>query len=162
MNETFALVGAIVTHLQSLEFVLRRILYECAGLDRPGVHDDLTRLKKGDRVALDPITNYDTLGEVIDKVNALLASRGLPERIDKSLVALRDAIAHGRALADHPGPFTLIKFSKPPKPSHGKVTVEFTQVMTVEWLREQSVRTEREVREATEVARKMGLKCFPV
>jgi hypothetical protein len=48
------------------------------------------------------------------KVNSELQALELSNRVDESLVKLRDALAHGRVLADVPeGPFRIFKFSKP-------------------------------------------------
>jgi len=57
---------------------------------------------------------YDTLAQVMKKVNSELQALELSNRVDESLVKLRDALAHGRVLADVPeGPFRIFKFSKP-------------------------------------------------
>ena len=43
-------------------------------------------------------TGYDTLGQLIDKYNDQATRRGL-QLVDKTLVEIRDALAHGRVSA---------------------------------------------------------------
>ncbi len=150
-------LGKLVTNLQSLEFALRALLHDAVGPSHSSLR--LEALSVGDAVPEDPITNYDSLGDLIRKVNELYQTHGKPERIDASLVDLRDAIAHGRVWTTHPStPFTLLKFSKP---NAGFVTVTYAQQLTIDWLDSQIKRTRNEVNKAVTFARSLGLACFP-
>jgi hypothetical protein len=64
-----ACVGTLVTNLQSLEFALRLFLSDSVGPTDASLHID--HLKVGDFVAEGHLTNYDSLGEVIRKANAV-------------------------------------------------------------------------------------------
>ena len=59
-------------------------------------------LSVGEWVPETPLANYDTLAQVMKKVNSEFQARGLSNRVDESLVKLRDALAHGRVPADVP------------------------------------------------------------
>jgi hypothetical protein len=64
----------------------------------------------GDRLPENALTSYLSLGQLIDSYN-----KTANKPIDRSLVALRDTFAHGRALAkdfasQH---FVLMKFTRP-------------------------------------------------
>jgi len=154
-------IGSIVINLQSLEFALRLFLDETQG--HPGVANDksmqLTELVVGEWVSENYFTNYDTLKQLIRKANVELQTRGLSERVDESLVELRDAIAHGRVLSLNPeGPFRILKFSKPiDRKTQVKISVE----MTPEWLSQQTKHTHDEILKVVRLAQTLGLECFP-
>jgi hypothetical protein len=154
-------IGKIVSNLQSLEFALRLVRYEFESAVGPpiGVPLGTGSLTVGAWVPETSLTDYDTLKQVIRKVNSILKSRGLRDRVDESLVDLRDALAHGRVMADvRQGPFHIFKFSKP---RCGKVQVTVSIEMTPDWLAQQIKRTADELRKVVEVGRALGLKCFP-
>jgi hypothetical protein len=154
-------IGSIVTNLQSLEFALRLFLDETQGYsDSPkDIPVNLTGLNVGEWVPENYFTNYDTLRQLIRKVNSELQKRSLSERIDESLVELRDAIAHGRVLSLNPdGPFRIIKFSKP---IDHKTQVKISVDMTSEWLSQQTKRTHDEIMKVVRIGQSLGLKCFP-
>ncbi len=95
------------------------------------------------------MTSYDCLGKLINRYNKL----ALPERkVDKSIVELRDALAHGRvASPDSSNHFWLMKTARAPS---GLVTVSFSQEMTEDWLIIQIRRLQaelRKVRDNTEI-----------
>lgn len=161
MLNNYKKIGSVVTNLQSLEFALRLFLDETQG--RPGVGNNkplnLTKLTVGEWVPENNLTNYDTLKQLIQKTNAELQKRGLSERIDESLVQLRDAIAHGRVLSLYlEGPLHIVKFSKPDK---SKVQVEMSIEVTPEWLSLQVRRTQDELLKVVKLGQLIGLKCFP-
>jgi len=150
-------LGKILTNLQALEFSLRLFLYESVGPQ----HKTLTldQLAVGDWVPENPITNYDSLGDLVCKVNERLEALGVPERLDHSLIDLRDALAHGRTSALLPrGPFKLLKFSRP---KQGKVQVTTAIDLTPQWLTEQTKRTFDEVQKIVQLGQYLGLTCFP-
>lgn len=154
-------IGSIVANLQSLEFALRLFLDETQGYPnrQKDMPKNLTGLEIGEWVPENYFTNYDTLNQLIRKANVEMQKRGLSERIDESLVELRDAIAHGRVLSLHPdGPFRILKFSKP---IDGKTQVEISVDMTPEWFSQQIKRTQDEILKVIRIGQSLGLKCFP-
>jgi hypothetical protein len=154
-------IGSIVSNLLSLEFALRLFLDETQG-HSSGANDkhlNLTGLTVGEWVPENYFTNYDTLKQLIRKTNGELNKRGLSERIDESLVELRDAIAHGRVLSLSPeGPPHIVKFSRP---IEGKTQVEISVEMTSEWLSQQIKRTYDEILKVVKLGQSIGLSCFP-
>ena len=151
-------IGKIVLNLQSLEFSLRLILDKLQNPDG-GTKIDLMDLTVGEWISENYFTNYDTLNQLIKKVNSELGSHGLSERVDDSIVELRDAIAHGRVLAVNPeGPYRIVKFS-PSKDS--KVQVVVSLDITKDWLSHQISRTTNEVQKVIKISQILGLDCFP-
>jgi len=156
-------MGDVLANLQSIEFCLRRFLYHLDGLQKPSpdaAHPpfDLSNWREGDWVPETPLTNYDTLGDLIAKVNSALQARGFPERIDTSLTQLRDALAHGRVLSLPPdGPFRLVKFSKP---KVNKVRVAVSITLNHEWLRTGLRRTKGEIDKIMRLSQKLGQAAF--
>ena len=151
-------IGRLVTNLQSLEFALRLLLYELVGPKDLSLH--LERLSVGETVPENPITNYDSFGDLIRKVNEQLEAHAKSERIDPSLAHIRDSIAHGRVLAPRPnGPFALVKFSKP---RAGFVKVTAAEQLNLPWLDTQIKRTYAELTKAVAAGRSLGLVCFPL
>lgn len=159
--DTWASVGKIVTNLLSLEFALRVLLYKLQRASGIPMGEPLEFWNRsvGEWVPETPLTNYDTLAQVMKKANSELQARGLSNRVDESLVKLRDALAHGRVLAkDQGGPFRIFKFSEPRGP---RVKVVVSVEMTPDWLDQQVKRTAAEVRNVMQVGRTLGLNCFP-
>lgn len=151
-------IGKIVINLKSLEFSLRLILDRLQNLDG-STNIDLMDLTIGEWVSENYFTNYDTLNQLIKKVNSELASRGLSERVDDSIVELRDAIAHGRVLALNPeGPYRMVKFSQS---KDNKVQVVVSLDITKDWLSHQISRTNNEVQKTIKISQILGLDCFP-
>jgi hypothetical protein len=149
-------IGKIIWNLHSLEYALRLFLWESVGPKDPAFHPD--QLSVNDKVAVNPITNYDSLGDLIMKVNKYLETLGKSERIDRSVVDLRDAIAHGRVVSFHPtGPFRMLKFSKP---KSGYVSVTTVVELTPDWLADQVKRTYSEVAKVAFIGRSLGLPFF--
>lgn len=160
-KDTPSNIGKIVVNLQSLEFALRLFLDEIQSL--PGIAKgapiEFMKLTVGEWVPENYFTNYDTLNQLIQKVNSELNSHGLSERVDKSIVELRDALAHGRVLALNPqGPFRILKFSKP---KNGKVQVTVSVDITPDWLSQQIKHTVNELQKVVKLGQALGLKCFP-
>ena len=161
--QLYSSIGKIVVNLQSLEFLLRLFLQNVQNPKAASRYApyDFTNLTVGAWVPLDFLTSYDGLKELIQKVNSTLEARGLSERIDESIVQLRDAIAHGRVLGNEAeGPFHIFKFSKPNK-SKTQVKVGLSVEMTPEWLAAQVRRTYDETLKIMNAARQLGLECFP-
>ena len=150
-------VGKIVTNLQSIEFAMRLFLSESVGPVDTSLH--LDRVKVGDTVTEGHLTNYDTLGVVIRKMNARLEELGAAERVDESIVATRDGLAHGRVFTTDPSvPHRLVKFDRP---KDGQVPVAMVLDLTEEWLRNEVARTGGELLKVVAIGRQLGLPCFP-
>ena len=154
-------VGILLANLQSLEFVLRIFLSEVNKRNNPAIkpNENIDNLKVGDEIEEDPITNYDSLNQIINKVNAILLTENIKDQMDISVVDTRDALAHGRISSINPnGPFHLLKFSKP---CCGKVKVTMSFDMTMEWATEQIRKSHSEVMKVKEISKKMGFNIFP-
>ena len=143
-------LGKLVGSFQSLEFALRAfLLNDEVASGKIVLHStNLNDMNEGDIVRLNAFTNYDNLGKLIDGYNShtKILSAGLT--IDRTLVRVRDAIAHGRVSGDTPGaPFKLLKFDKPEKK---KVKVTFSVLMTIEWFNEQISRVNKAITKVNE------------
>ena len=130
-------LGKLVGNFQSLEFVLRAFLTNDEIAQRgslPKSATDMHEMNEGDIVPENAFTNYDTLGQLIEKYNRnpKILSAGLT--IDETLVDIRDAIAHGRVSASTPSSsLKLLKFNKP---KNNQIKVTFSVLMTKEWFGE--------------------------
>ena len=140
MEEHAKNLGKLVANMQSLEFALRAFLMNneiASGVSSPQ-SVNLDTMNDGDIVPENALTNYDTLKELIKKYNHnhKILSAGL--MIDKTLVDVRDAIAHGRVSA--PTPSASLRLLKFDKPKNHRVKVTFSVLVTKEWFREQITR----------------------
>jgi hypothetical protein len=145
-------VGSIVTNLQALETVLRGFLVErydqCAAFPKMG---DTTACRNY-------LTAYDSLGSLIDEYHELLAENEKRFSINPTVVRVRDALAHGRLIArgnDPSPPFELWKFGKV---KDGKVQVEFSQVLSEEWLKATWLLIDAERQKIIDCAKARGYK----
>lgn len=128
-------VGAIVTNLAALETVLRRFLVEARRQDAPFP-------RAGDRDAKKSyLTSYLMLDEIIKKYRNTLRADEAKFQVDTKVVRIRDAFAHGRMVTEKGLPFHLWKFGRA---SRGRVPVEFSKELTVEWLKETALMIEGE------------------
>ncbi|MGA8756594.1 MAG: hypothetical protein WB611_09710 [Stellaceae bacterium] len=128
-NEYAASLGKIVGNFHALELCLRLFLCEARNekYALPGAGATM--------VALSHLTNFDSLGRLIEKYNASLLPTENRYRIDPKIVRIRDALAHGRSVsATGSFPITLYKFSK--AKVAGMVSVEFAEVLDEMWLNE--------------------------
>jgi hypothetical protein len=84
-------------NLLSLEFLLRVFLQSLPTARPIGIPygTDLYSYPVGTEVPESELTSYDTLGKLIDKYNRQVKARGY-EEIDRTLIEIRDALAHGR------------------------------------------------------------------
>jgi hypothetical protein len=145
-------VGKIIVNLQSLEFILRRFLSEEAGenaqLPQPG---DATVSKTW-------LTNYKSLGEVVNAYNAKIRMNEAPKfAVHDTVVTVRDALAHGRALSQtHSPPVTLFKFGK--STTKGIVTVKSVEELTAKWLSAKIKLTRGQIIKVKECAQARGHK----
>jgi hypothetical protein len=131
-------LGKLVGNLQSLEFLLRGFLatvYD-AGPDGliNGMPKDMGALQIGEKVPVNHMTNYDSLGKLIDKYNGYVREKKSSLVVDKELVVdLRDALVHGRVSGVWPnGALKILKFSKQ---DGGQVCVEFSQTIDADWFK---------------------------
>lgn len=129
-------IGGLICSLQSIEFEIRCFLAwanlpEASGM--PLGHK-LADFVVGTEYAAGAFTNYDSLRQLILAFNEIADSRGL-KKLPVAIVELRDALAHGRCVADHGDPyFRLIKFSSV---RNGRVTVVFNEVLDPDWYQRQ-------------------------
>ncbi|MGH9420601.1 MAG: hypothetical protein ACRD3J_11545, partial [Thermoanaerobaculia bacterium] len=147
-------LGKVVAHLLNLEFLLRVYLYERVEMLKDqkfpyGV--PIESLKVGDSVPKNAITSFDSLGQLIQKYNAHIATESPGLVVSKDLVALRDAIAHGRVSAvvesEH---LHLVKFSDPRR---GPLVVAVSEELNPSWF-EHRIRWTRD--EVMKVGRALG------
>ncbi len=133
------LLGRLVQNLLRLEVCIRTFLARSQAGATSGnwVFTDFDA-KAGDAVQLCAYTDYDTLGQLIDRYNAIAEANGTPQ-VPTGIVELRDALAHGRLVRFERGegpserlPLSLVKYSKPLKGAQS-VTVTYRQELTEEW-----------------------------
>ncbi len=126
-------LGTVLGNLLSLELMLREFLFHEAG-EVPYVNLDLVNI--GDVVPENALTDYSTLGRLIDRYNAIVVLRDVTLTINKDdVLSLRDALAHGRVYGQTPAPpLRLLKFSDPKK---GPIKVEFAETLDPTWLNKQ-------------------------
>jgi hypothetical protein len=123
-----AALGKVVANLLSLELLLRTHLSKVDGTDF--VDKNPHAASGGDWVNETALTDFRPLSKIIERYNELAVKHGAPD-ISADIVALRNAIAHGRlgtiGDGDH---FHLIKYSSP---KAGKVRIEFNQQLSAQW-----------------------------
>ena len=128
-------IGSLIANLNSLEFRLRAFLQELPTAKPFGLPKgkDIYSLPVGTELPENEITNYDTLEKLIEKFNAFANQKGFHE-IDKRIIAIRNALAHGRVssptISDN---LRLIKFSRPEK---GKVKISFNEILDRNWFKD--------------------------
>ncbi len=117
-------LGQILNNLLSLECMARA----CSLEHSRAPHPELKGLRAGDQVALTPVTDDLQLRAVLTRYNAIPGA----ETIDvEPIAALRDALAHGRILAEEQATdMTLYKFGRE---KQGPVTVIRVDVMDDRW-----------------------------
>jgi hypothetical protein len=145
-------VGSIITNLQALETVLRSFLVErydqCAAFPKMG-HTTACR---------NYLTAYDSLGSLISDYHGLLEEHEKKFSIDPTVVLVRDALAHGRLISrgkDPSPPFKLWKFGKV---KDGKVQVEFSQILSEDWLKATWILIDAERQKIFDCAKARGYK----
>ena len=134
------MLGQLITNLHSLELFIRVFLHHknpAPPFELPICSDNTKDIHAGSNIPVNHLTNYDSLGSLIDQYNIEMNEHER-DKLDRSIVTLRDAIAHGRVFTYSPDvPPSLVKFSKPNK---NTVRVEFCEVMTPDWLHAQNVK----------------------
>ena len=136
-------LGKLLVNLQSIEFALRAFLLKIEEISGSPFtkFKDLHKLHEGDEVPENAFTNYDNLRQLIGKYNDNPKIKAAGLCIDKKLVNIRDAIAHGRVSALTPSPpFRLLKFGKP---KNNRTKVKFSILLTQEWYNQQLAYTQK-------------------
>jgi hypothetical protein len=131
-------VGGIVTNLQALETVLRYFLLRQKG-------QQVQFPKVGDTDAAENmLTSYDFLGELMDAFNKSLKDTEKQFAVNREVVTIRDAFAHGRLLtstSEQKPPYRLWKFGRA---KDGRVPIEFCEEFTLDWLKAKSGMIEKQ------------------
>jgi hypothetical protein len=146
-------LGQIVGNLLSLEMILRIFLAYLRNqtLEVPTAADQL--------VNETVFTNYHSLGPLIDIYNSGLSIGEQQFLVDKDVVKIRDAIAHGRLLTNDPNyPLTLYKFGKP---SNGRVRVERIDAISERWLNEKKNFVFAQMTKIHNCGKSRNYDCFP-
>lgn len=117
-------------NLQTLEMVIRLALAQREGSPARNTYgDDFRNQPVGTRIPLSDLSNFHSLNRLIEAFNREFPSLG---PLDKDLIRLRDALAHGRVFN---GPteqaFRIVKFSKPSNSM--EVEIEYSAVMDEGW-----------------------------
>lgn len=144
INDYSIRLGKLVSNLQSLEFILRAYLQQLPNSRPFGIPngEDIYQYPVGSELPVNEITSWDSLIQLIEKHNKWAVNQGEKE-IDKSIVDLRDALAHGRVSASSPNEsLRLLKFSEP---INGKVQVVFNEVLSLEYLNRQIKRVRKAI-----------------
>lgn len=141
-------VGALASNLQSLEFLIRGFLSTVHDADKngllPGMPKDLTTLMVGQSVPENHMTNYDSLSTLVDKYNDYVGNKAPALSVNRAVVNLRDALAHGRVFQEvSQSRFQLLKLGRP---AHGLVQVTFSETMNRDWFRRNALFTIEQVK----------------
>ncbi len=141
-DEYRAHLGSLWALIHSLEFVLRVFLQNLPSARPHGIEYglDFYSYPVGTLLFDSDITSDDTLADLIDKYNRVMKKRGL-SGINRSLVQLRHALAHGRVTCRLPVKLPaddvemrIINFSKREKTAEGQGRrVCFNERMTKDW-----------------------------
>ncbi|MFA1719913.1 hypothetical protein [Xanthomonas campestris] len=121
-------LGGLLGNLQTLEMFIRLALAQREGAPvRNTYGDDFRNAPVGTLIPLSDFSNFHSLNQLIDSFNQAFPRSPL----DKDLIKLRDALAHGRVFK---GPteedFRIVKFSRP---SNASVEIEYSAVMDEAW-----------------------------
>lgn len=125
-------VGAVITNLLGLETVVRIFMAHSYKqiLSLPDPVDQSAKETY--------LTNFRSLGSLIDEYNGLLADSEEQFRISRDVVDIRDSFAHGRLLSvGDVYPATLYKFGIA---RDGEVPIQFRYVLANDWLNEVKLR----------------------
>ncbi len=138
-------LSKLMGSFHALEFLLRGFLQKLPTARPIGIPSgtDLYSFPIGTELPENEFTSYDSLGELIDKCNSELNKRGLTI-IDKTLIEVRDALAHGRvSAASATGTMRLIKFDRP---VNARVRVAFNEQLSESWFVTQRKRVNEAIR----------------
>ncbi len=129
------LIDKIWGNLHSLEFMLRIVILRLNGGKNTSFRYE--EQKEGDLIPVTPLTNYDNLGDIINKYH-IICNKYHEDKLliqrDK-ILKIRDGLAHGRVSAGTKNNHLfLFKFSKPIK---GKVKIEIAEELNEQFLNSQ-------------------------
>ena len=158
MTEHVRRVGEIFLNLQSLEFLLRGFLFGVRDEKSDGRYENMP---VGNTVTENSLTNYHTLGKLIEQYNKCVVDSARDSCLRKDdLVALRDALAHGRVFSLSPdADCVLLKFSKP---KGGKVKITYSQNMDTGWYRTSGQLTFEALNRVLKAGKRLGVAGFDV
>lgn len=129
-------LGRLISNIVQLEFAIRVALHLQEPEEARMSTEVLRFAKPGDIFPENYLTNWDSLGKLITEYNRREQARG-GRTIDKAIVDLRDALAHGRMSASTlTSEHRLMRFSQPDRSSRA-VIVERVETLTLEWLEQQ-------------------------
>ena len=133
LEQYFEELGKMSGGLHTFEIALRQFLFHHEG-SAPFI--DLEKLSVGDPVPENALTDYSSLGPLIERYNRAVAPRDHALLLPKDqIVNLRDALAHGRVLSKTGAPpFRLVTFSNPRK---GQIKVQMVVALDAPWLQSQ-------------------------
>lgn len=120
------LTGGLILNLQGVETLLRYFLVVRSG--QPTSFPEPGSAYADETFA----TAWIFLGGLVDQYNDCLSDE--EKRlygVDRQIVRIRDAFAHGRIVTREAFPVTLWKFGKP---KDGKVPIDFSETLTENWL----------------------------
>lgn len=145
-------LGKLLGNLQALEASLRLYLYFAEDPPHEPLPSGLTfpAVVVGQALPVNALTDYSSLEQLITRFNRRVAASHPQLALDPSLVALRDALVHGRVLA-LPGTSQqrLFKFGKP---ANGTAVATFAVDLNEVWLREQAGRVRAAVASVAKAA----------
>ncbi len=122
-------IGKIIGNLQSFEFLTRAFLAEAnrQKLELPSA--ETTELPET------YITNRSSLRQIIEKYNETLSPSEQKYRVDPQVTEIRDAIAHGRLLANSTTPpLTLYKFANV---NAASIPIVYRAAVDADWIESQ-------------------------
>lgn len=126
-------LGKLTGNLQTIEMAARLAIVKLDKAAGERIQSQLPQVRVGELIETNAFTNKDDLNQTLEKYNKCAP---LDCRVDrKSIVALRDGLAHGRVFgARTMKHLRLLKFSR--KATEGRVAVELAIDMTEEWFLE--------------------------
>lgn len=131
------LLGKLSANIHSLEAILRAYLLSVGQRENADAvpRHSYFNLAVGDEITEDEFSNFDTLGDLVDKYNRHIGARDQSLVVDRSVVEVRDILAHGRVAGDREDTATLriVKFAKP---KGGKARVVASALMDDDWFGE--------------------------
>lgn len=147
------LLGKLTANLHSLEAILRVYLLAIGQREhgKPVPKHSYFDLAVDDVVDEDEFSNFDPLSALIDKYNRDVMLRDKSLVVDRSVVDVRDLLAHGRVAGDREDTSTLriVKFEKP---KLGKARVDASALMDDAWFGEH-------IKHVFEQILKVGIAC---